>query len=111
MPTPRPSHFSTIGEPIVTRRPPSVPQISETDQLLGQLLASQAKLEAAWGARSQEHETFAREVTALRREVEDLGAATKRTHALLKKFSKVGPALLVLAVLARTVLQGMGKHP
>lgn len=111
-PTPRPSHISTLVEPAVTRRPaPSRPEVSDDAALLGQLLASQASLQAAWQARSQEHETFAREVSALRRDVEDLASATKKTHALLKRFSKVGPALLVLAELARTVLQGMGKHP
>lgn len=111
-PTPRPSHFSTLAEPVVTRRPaPSRPEVSDEAELLGKLLASQAALQASWNTRAQEYETFARDVTQLRREVEELTSLTKKTQALLKKFAKVGPALLALAELARTLLQASGKHP
>lgn len=110
--TPRPSHISTLVEPVQTRRPaPSRPEVSDEVQLLGQLLASQTKLERAWEARAVEYETFARDVTQLRKEVEELTSLTKKTQALLKKFAKVGPALLALAELARTLLQASGKHP
>lgn len=110
-PTPRPFNVP----PHSTRRPPSSPELSDEAELLGKLLASQAALQAAWNARAQEHETFARDVTQLRKEVEELTKTARATHVLMRRFGKFVPVAIagleVLIELGKAALQSMGHHP
>jgi hypothetical protein len=96
--------------PRSTFRPPSRPEISETDRLLGQLLASQSRLEAAWKSRAQEYETFKatvghvhRCVDELRRVVQDLTRAQAKTGKTIGTTAKVAPIVIAIVEVLRAV--------
>ena len=93
-----------------TKRPPSRPEVGETDRLLGELMASQARLEAAWDGRSREHETSMREVTSLgkcvrdlREDVQTLLTSQAKTTGHIKVASRLAPGVLVIVEVLRMI--------
>lgn len=104
-----PEETPTAG-PRSTARPPSSHEIGDTDRLLGELMASQTRLEAAWRTRSEDFETSMRELTAALRDFETLSSEVheirkEMVHSTrrVKFATRAAPAFITIVEIARMV--------
>jgi prophage DNA circulation protein len=114
---------------VATRRPQGSRPELEADELvdLGKVMAGQQAIakaqeelggrfdavEAAWRAVKADHETTQRDVTQLRKSVEDLLHQQKITQRMIRRLGKLGPAVLALVEVIRYVaphVQALAQH-